>query len=366
MKIASLDAMRRLRNSWSLSEDHLPLLEPRLRAACSSEGTLGDASRYHLSTGGKRLRGRISMAVGLALGLQPEQFLPAATAVELLHGASLVHDDLQDGDQRRRGCEAVWSRFGRDVALLLGDSWIASSFCEATRASGADAAGIVAAITRSIHGLAGGQCVDTQPPSPKDWTPAAYEEMARHKTGKLFALAGEMPMLMAGHSQEQQAVLAEALEWLGVAYQIFDDIADVVGAKGRERASDLRSWKMSSVLVHYLNLRGSAVVSNSENGATSLPLTDSTIERRVDDVLESKALSAALLQQRDALRRASLHAADLPGGVAQMISSLGEEIERRSFGITFELTNSEDTIQPSRRQVTPTPARLHELCHRSA
>jgi len=344
MILPSKSAPRFLPHAWSVSEDHLPKLELRLQAACSSQGTLGDASRYHLSTGGKRLRGRIGVAVGLALGLSPEQFLPGATAVELLHGASLVHDDLQDGDQRRRGCEAVWSRFGRDVALLLGDAWIASSFCEATRAPEGRAGVLVAAMTRSIHGLAEGQCADTRPPKPTDWTPAAYEQVARFKTGKLFALAGELPLLVASGSTELRTALTESLEWLGVAYQIRDDIADVVGRKGRERASDLRSWKMSAVLVHYVRRRGVAVIGSKDPGVDSPPLTDLTLERRVDDVLGSGAIAAALLQQRAVLGRANQQAGVLPSAVAQVISALGREIELSSLEMSRELIGRKDAV----------------------
>ncbi len=374
MSIASTGALRFLPDAWSVSESHLSSLELRLQAACRSQGTLGEASSYHLSTGGKRLRGRISAAVGLALELPPEQFLPAATAVELLHGASLVHDDLQDGDQRRRGCEAVWSRYGRDVALLLGDAWIASSFCEATRAPEGRARELVAAITRSIHGLAEGQCVDTRPPKPVDWTTTAYEAMARFKTGKLFALAGEMPLLVKGSVPELRVALNEALELLGVAYQIRDDVADFLGRKGRERASDLRSWRMSSVLVHYVRRRGAVVAAGNDSDVAGSPLTDSTLERRIKDVVASGALTAVLLQQRSLLRRANQQGRILPRSVARVIAALGREIERSSFDMYVELTANDRSIQPgdklaatpSQRPAPLARQRLHAVHHLSA
>jgi geranylgeranyl pyrophosphate synthase len=129
-----------------------------------------------------------------------------------------------------------------------------------------------------------------------------------------------------------------------VAYQIRDDIADVVGRKGRERASDLRSWKMSAVLVHYVRTRGVAVIGSKDPGMDSPPLTDLTLERRVDDVLGSGAIATALLQQRAVLGRANQEASVLPRAVAQVVSALGREIELSSLDMSRELTGRKDAV----------------------
>ena len=89
---------------------------------------VADAARYHFSAGGSRIRAQLGLAAAAALNLSPQASLACALAPELLHNASLVHDDLQDEDTMRRTRPAVWSRFGKDIAISTGDLLISAAY----------------------------------------------------------------------------------------------------------------------------------------------------------------------------------------------------------------------------------------------
>ncbi|MEC9071791.1 MAG: polyprenyl synthetase family protein, partial [Myxococcota bacterium] len=99
-------------------------LERRLMEAVAEGGDdlLCRMSAFHLETGGKRLRGMIPLVVAANLGGDPEEALEIGVALELLHNATLVHDDLQDGDEVRRGAPAIWARWGAAQAINTGDA----------------------------------------------------------------------------------------------------------------------------------------------------------------------------------------------------------------------------------------------------
>ena len=116
--------MRSAEELRSHVEDALLELTPRAPAG------LVEAFRYSLEGGGKRIRPVLTLAVGEALGGEPEELLPAACAVELVHSFSLVHDDLPalDDDETRRGRASTWAQFGEDVAVLTGDALLTEAF----------------------------------------------------------------------------------------------------------------------------------------------------------------------------------------------------------------------------------------------
>ncbi len=94
----------------------------------SGKHPLATAAQHHFKRTGKQLRGRMALAAGDSFGVPRTTSLPWAAAVEVLHNASLVHDDICDGDMVRRGAPSVWALYGRDTALALGDWLIALSF----------------------------------------------------------------------------------------------------------------------------------------------------------------------------------------------------------------------------------------------
>lgn len=314
-------------NAWADSRNWMEALEERLKSALDHSPGISQPGRYHLTSGGKRLRGRLTLAGGLSLGLCVEDVLPAAAAVELLHNASLVHDDLQDGDVARRGHETVWKRFGKDTALMLGDAMIAAAFAEAAQGPCQATAEVARSMSGCVAMLADGQRLDTAPPDIEHWTPAAYEELARLKTGKLFALALDLPLILAGASAAERRACTLALECIGVGFQIRDDLRDLFGTKGRPRASDLRSRRMSVVLVQYLRVAEPAKARRLAwrvDAATQSP--EPELEVSIEDILSSTALPACLAQLQRALANSEQHLGGLPGSLCATFRGVGAEI----------------------------------------
>ena len=197
-------------------------------AAPNCPPRLAAAVRYAVFPGGARIRPRLCLAVGHACGEDdPAAVNAAAAAIELLHCASLVHDDLPcfDDAPTRRGKPSVHRAFGEDLAVLAGDALIVLAFETLARGVAARPerlAGLVLAVSRSVgmpSGIVAGQAWECEPG-------AVLAEYQRAKTGALFAAASMAGAAVAGERPDHWGVLGERL---GEAYQVADDIRDVSG-----------------------------------------------------------------------------------------------------------------------------------------
>ena len=195
-----------------------------------SPPTLNTAMRYAVIPGGARIRPRLSLAVARACGDdQPGLSLAAASSIELLHCASLVHDDLPcfDDASMRRGKPSVHKAFGECIAVLTGDALIVLAFqLLAKSANGApqrlgDLLDIVSRAVGAPAGIIAGQAWECEPQ-------IALAEYQRAKTGALFAAATAAGACAAGYSSDAWHLLGERL---GEAYQIADDIRDVMSTE---------------------------------------------------------------------------------------------------------------------------------------
>lgn len=309
-------------DGWTAAVQSLDQLGRGLERALDLDGRLGDAARHHLATGGKRLRGRLALATGLGLGLSAEQSLAPAIAVELLHNASLIHDDLQDADRRRRGALAVWAKFDKPTALLLGDAMIAASFEALTSGAGPRLAERVRLLSACITGLAAGQCSDGARGEPLPRTIAAYEALSRAKTGLLFTLPAELVMLRWTSDATALAAARESLELVGIAFQIHDDLADVFGTKGRAVGSDLRCNRLSApVLFHELSERPRPRSTSGGSRFDGLPL-----ERQAEIIRSGPGVGLAMRHQQHAIQRAASAARVLPAGLRDVIAGLARDV----------------------------------------
>ncbi len=195
-----------------------------------------ESARYALvEMGGKRIRPVISLAVGEALEAPPEQVMPAALAIELVHNFSLVHDDLPalDGDEERRGKPSVWAAYGEGKAVLAGDALLAEAFrlaCEYPTPH------VARELAEATLGMIGGQYLDTMEPD------ADIEVVHRLKTGCLFYASVAMPLWAVDLPTQEQVPWRAFGDELGLLFQIVDDILDSDGyvlAHGPERARAL-------------------------------------------------------------------------------------------------------------------------------
>lgn len=317
-------------DGWTAAVRHLEELECGLQRALDLDERLGEAARHHLATGGKRLRGRLALATGLGLGLSTEQSLSPAIAVELLHNASLIHDDLQDADRQRRGAPAVWAKFDKPTALLLGDAMIAASFEALTGGITPRLAEQVRLLSACITGLASGQCSDGARGEPLPRTIAAYEALSRAKTGLLFTLPAELVMLRWTSDPIALAAARESLELVGIAFQIHDDLADVFGTKGRAVGSDLRCNRLSApVLFHELSERPRPRSIDGGSRFDGLPLA-----RQAEIIRRGPGVGLARQHQKLVIQRAAAAARVLPAGLRDVIAGLARDVLAASSRLT--------------------------------
>ena len=198
----------------ALVEERLEALElwPELHGQAESV-------RYSIAVGGKRVRPVICLAVGEAVGAPVELVLPAATALELVHNFSLVHDDLPalDDDEERRGQPSTWKQYGEAVGILAGDALLAEAFRLATSY---DAPHVARELAAATLGMIGGQYLDV--------TGTAPDEATLHslKTGCLFAASVGLALWAAGVPEAEQAPWRGFGAELGLLFQIVDDILD--------------------------------------------------------------------------------------------------------------------------------------------
>jgi geranylgeranyl pyrophosphate synthase len=210
------------------------VLERYLPAERSEPGALHRAMRYATLAGGKRLRPMLVYATGKTLGMAAGQLDPVATAIELIHAYSLVHDDLpaMDNDDLRRGRPTCHRAFDEATAILAGDALQALAFEVLAADLPAEPASLL--VIREIAqacgstGMAGGQALDLAAVGTK-LERRDLETMHRLKTGALIRAAVTAPALLAGGDPGTRRHLAQYGDFIGLAFQVHDDILDVTG-----------------------------------------------------------------------------------------------------------------------------------------
>jgi geranylgeranyl diphosphate synthase type II len=207
---------------------------------------LAEAMRYSLLAGGKRIRPVLALATGEALARDPEELLPLAAALEMIHTYSLIHDDLpaMDDDDLRRGQPTCHKAFGEDVAILAGDGLFAEALHLALARQDGPPANVLAALREiaaaaGVGGMVGGQFLDIT--APGDLDAAALRRLHELKTGRLIAASVSSVLLLAGTGEPATIHYGRFAAELGVLFQIVDDILDVTGDEaslGKPQGSD--------------------------------------------------------------------------------------------------------------------------------
>ena len=238
-------------------QPHLDRVEQALSAgiAAESPAALGQAMRYAVLDGGKRLRPLLVLATAEAVGHEASSLaaLNAACAIELVHAYSLVHDDMpcMDNDVLRRGKPTVHVQFGEAQALLAGDALQTLAFEFLTPLDGSVPAAVQAACVGLLarasgyQGMAGGQAIDLASVGQR-LTEDQLRQMHRLKTGALLLCSVQMgAACVPGVSAPVQAALQRFGEALGLAFQVVDDVLDVTAdsatlgkTAGKDEAAD--------------------------------------------------------------------------------------------------------------------------------
>ncbi|MDZ7619031.1 MAG: farnesyl diphosphate synthase [Patescibacteria group bacterium] len=233
-------------------------LSARCPHAKGSPSRLTAAMRYALLAPGKRLRPMLALLAAEACGAVAENAMPAACAVEMVHAYSLVHDDLpaMDDDDLRRGRPTCHKEFDEATAILAGDALLALAFeVLATEVQPAETATACCAALAQAAGrcqLVGGQADDMHPPQPGQYDLATSLEMLeavhQRKTGALMRVSLRLGGLCAGADARQLAALDRYGYCVGLAFQIADDLLDVMSnshALGKRVGKDAVQGKLT-------------------------------------------------------------------------------------------------------------------------
>ena len=292
----------------------------------TNSGSISEAADYHLASGGKLFRPQFVLSIAMALGVKETTALHIAAACELLHNASLVHDDLQDKDEIRRGQQAVWKAFGPETAVNLGDFFIAGTFQALAEMD--ESPDLRVKLTRlfadTTRQVISGQSEELAGSRDLTLTERDYENNARLKSGMLLALPVTATMIAAGVSSAQVESAGSAMQWLGVAYQIQDDLVDLFGLKdGRPAAVDLREGRVNLPVIYYFQgLENDPLRGAFSSFFKSDISTAAEIEFWACRIRNSEAVDQSIARMNAAVYKADAMIADLQARL-QSITTVG-------------------------------------------
>ncbi|MBN1529003.1 MAG: polyprenyl synthetase family protein [Thermoleophilaceae bacterium] len=257
------------------------------RLRFGSEGRtarLEEAMRYSLLAGGKRIRPVLALATAEALGRDPEEVLPLAASIEMIHTYSLIHDDLpaMDDDELRRGKPTCHVAFGEDVAILAGDGLFAEALRLALGEQRGEPDAVLAAVRElvgaaGVDGMVGGQFLDVGGPPDAD-----LRRIHELKTGALIAASVGAVLALERVPSPATIPYRRFAAELGVVFQIVDDILDVTGDEaelGKPRGSDERHGKATYVSVFGLDRARELARESHAEARTALSEADGDTRR---------------------------------------------------------------------------------------
>ena len=218
---------------------------------------LRSAMAHYPAAGGKRLRPLLATIVSEAVGGKAESAMPFGVALEMVHNFTLVHDDVMDEDDTRRGIPTVHAEYGIPEAILAGDALFARAFelvLESDVDSG-DVVKLVEILAKAVRILAEGQQLDMSFEHAKTVRSGDYMKMIERKTAVLYSAAAEAGAIVGGGSENQQEAMFEYGRLIGLGFQIWDDVLDLtsdVETFGKPVLNDIRNGKKTLIVVNAL------------------------------------------------------------------------------------------------------------------
>ena len=223
--------------------------------------TLYDPIRYVLSLGGKRIRPVLMLLAYNLFSDDPLSIMPQAIGVETYHNFTLLHDDLMDRADMRRGHATVHKKWNANQAILSGDTMILQAFDRVGACESDKLKAVMDVFILTTFEIGEGQQFDVEFETRNDVTEAEYIEMIRLKTSVLLACALKIGGIMAGASADDLANLYKTGEQIGLAFQLQDDLLDVYGDPkvfGKNIGGDITSNKKTYMLINALNRANAA------------------------------------------------------------------------------------------------------------
>ena len=242
---------------FSNLKDRAEIIDNALNDALSVGGQprLLEAMRHLPMAGGKRLRPILVMLTAEAVGGDPRKSVPYGLALEIIHNFTLVHDDIMDRDELRRGVKTVHNVYGESTAINAGDMLLAKAFeVLATLEIDDNTLRIlIRELAEMVGKLGEGQQSDLDFEEQFDITADEYLEMIEKKTALMFQMAAKGGAIIGNGTEEQVVAMAEYGRLLGIGFQIWDDVLDIKRRKNMKTfGSDIKAGKKTLMMVYAL------------------------------------------------------------------------------------------------------------------
>jgi heptaprenyl diphosphate synthase len=284
------------------------------KAVRADSDLLAETSQYLLAAGGKRFRPMLVLLSGYFGDPTDQRLVPGSVAIELVHLATLYHDDVIDEADSRRGIPSVNSRWDNTVAILTGDYLFARASDISTEL-GTD---VCALLARTIATLCDGQIREVEVAGKVEQREGAYMEIIRRKTGALIATSCRLGGMLSDAPSEYLDILEEFGEALGMAFQLSDDIMDVTASQlelGKEPGVDMKEGVYTLAVLHALTHgeRREELARLLTQG----PPDGERLDRALEIVRDGDSLAHARAAVAAEVARATELAGRLPGGPAR-------------------------------------------------
>lgn len=263
-----------------------------------------DVARYMATLKGKRLRPALVVLCARATGHWDERVIDAGVGVELIHAATVIHDDVVDGAATRRGRASVNTKWNDHIAVLMGDFLLARALCLLVSLGDLDA---LLAVSRATERLSQGEIFEFQIGLQADTREASYFAMVSDKTASLISASCRIGPLLAGAPAEMVDALTKYGENLGLAFQIADDVLDFTGDEstlGKPVGHDLRERKITLPLIKALSAAPAQERAAIDGILSAREPTAQDWDRVFDFVARHDGVAAASATARDCAARA--------------------------------------------------------------
>ena len=237
-----------------------PLIEARIESSlrASRHERLGNAMMHLIEGGGKRMRATLPWLIAKAVGEAHSGLLDIGAAIETVHNFTLVHDDIMDDDEIRRGRNAVHVEYGMPTAINAGDAMLAIAFerlVQAENLEPTDVAPLVNRIAWMVRRVSEGQQLDIEFEDRIGVSEDEYLEMIEGKTAVMFLICAEIGARISGADEETVQLMADWGKAVGLCFQLMDDIIDVLSDSetlGKPAGSDIAQGKRTLMVIHAL------------------------------------------------------------------------------------------------------------------
>jgi octaprenyl-diphosphate synthase len=296
-----------------------------LERADSHVDMVPELARYLIEAGGKRLRPMLTVAAALLFGRSNGAHVRFAAAVEFMHNATLLHDDVVDESDLRRGQPAARIVWGNQASVLVGDFLLGQAFMMMVETRDIEALGVLA---RAAAIMAEGEVFQLAKTRDFATTPDEYQEVIRAKTAMLFEAAAEVGAMTGGADEAGREALKRYGAELGLAFQLVDDVLDYrgeAGTLGKNTGDDLREGKMTLPIILALQAATPAERQVIET-ALGDPEVSEAVLKQVIGILERHDTLGRTIDQAQAHARAAREALrGLPA--SEMHTLLGDVAE---------------------------------------